>query len=229
MEIKEILGDKFIKDLEEKMNIEIKKQKMMDEIDLNKITNSNLIPKFQEDFINEFINHLIYNYQNISLINTLKVAEYLKNKSVESLEKNILVKRNITPYSNSIHINNNLKIYNMCVLDNIMSYNTENANLDALDYFGFKIKYNELPKYVEYYMKGILELGITNNDIITVCLPYTIENILIILALNKLQILSNNVFLEQLIYDFDKYTIEKKSYILINLDGYLQFFNHYLK
>ena len=119
----------------------------------------------------------------------------------------------------------------MCILDNIMSNNfKENVNeIDALDYYGFKITYNELPIYVEYYMKGILELGISNNDIITICLPYTIENILLILALNKLQIVSNNVFLEQLINDFDKYTIEKNSDILITLDGYLQYFSHNFK
>ena len=72
----------------------------------------------------------------------------------------------------------------MCVLDNIMSYNN-NIEIDALDYFWFKIKYKELHNFFENYMKVFWELGITLNDIITICLPNTIENILLILALNK--------------------------------------------
>ena len=106
----------------------------------------------------------------------------------------------------------------MCVLDNITSYN-KNIEIDVLDYFWFKIKYKELPNYVKINMKGFLELGITLNDIITISLPNTIENILLILALNKMQIISNNVFIEQLIQDFDKYVIEKNSHILITFDG----------
>ena len=74
----------------------------------------------------------------------------------------------------------------MCVLDNITSYN-KNIEIDVLDYFRFKIKYNELPNYVENYMKGFLELGITLNDIITISLPNKIENILLILTLIKFE------------------------------------------
>ena len=72
----------------------------------------------------------------------------------------------------------------MYVWDNIIYYNN-NIEIDALDYFWFKIEYKELPNYFENYMKVFLELGITLNDIITICLPNTIENILLILALNK--------------------------------------------
>ena len=72
----------------------------------------------------------------------------------------------------------------MYVWDNIIYYNN-NIEIDALDYFCFKIIYKELPNYFENYMKVFLELGITLNDIITICLPNTIENILLILALNK--------------------------------------------
>ncbi len=155
-----------------------------------------------DDYLSEFVNNLIINFQNIDLINLYKIG------CDKLTDKNDLVKRIIPSWSNYIEINNNLKIYNICVLDNITSYN-KNIEIDVLDYFRFKIKYNELPNYVENYMKGFLELGITFNDIITISLPNTIENILLILELNKLKIISNNVFIEQLIKDFDKYAIEK--------------------
>ena len=67
----------------------------------------------------------------------------------------------------------------MWVLDNIMYYNN-NTEIDAFDYFGFKIKNNKLPNYVKNYMKGFLGLGITFNNIITIYLSNTIEkNILL--------------------------------------------------
>ena len=166
---------------------------------------------------------LTINFQNISLINLYKIG------CDKLTDKNDLVKRIIPSWSNYIEINNHLKIYNICVLDNITSYN-KNTEIDELDYFGFKIKYNELPNYVENCMKGFLELAITLNDIITISLPNKIENILLILTLIKLQIIWNKVFfIEQLIKDFDKYAIKKNSHILITFDGYLQFFTHHLK
>ena len=165
------------------------------------------------------LNNLLNNFQNIIILKLLgKINDKNEKECIVSKE------RLIPPWSNSTTLSNNLKIYNMCALDNIMSYNIGFLKLDALDYFGFKIKYEELPIYVESYMKGLLEIGIHENDIITVCLPNTVEVILITLALNKLQIISNNVFLVQLIDDLEEYTANKNSNILITLDGYLQYF-----
>ncbi len=155
---------------------EIQKQMLINELsNSQEVINDNNRLKDDDDNLNEFVNNLRINFQNISFTNILKIYEFS--------DKNDLVKRINPSWSNEIVINN-LKIYNMCVLDNIMSYNN-NTEIDALDYFGFKIKYNELPNYFENYMKVFLELGITLNDIITICLPNTIENILLILALNK--------------------------------------------
>ena len=223
----EIWEKEFLQNLMEHEKMEKEKQKMTNELDLLK---SNQLEEIQDKNIQEFINNLLINYSNICFFMATYVFNQISKNSMtlENLDKNILFKRIIPSWSNVFKINNDLNVYNMCVLDNIMSYNND-IKIDALDYYGFKIKYNELPKYVEYYMKGILELGISKNEIITICLPNTVENILIILALNKLQIISNNVFLAQLIDDFNKYTTEKNSYILITLDGYLQFFSHYFE
>ena len=165
------------------------------------------------------LNNLINNFENIVIFKLVNEIEEINKRDKKKLKERL-----IPLWSNKTTLDNNLEIYNMCVLDNIMSYNSHFLEFEALDYFGFKIKYKELPIYVENYMKGLLELGINENDIVTVCLPNTIEVVLITLALNKLQIISNNVFLVQLIDDFEEFTTNKNSNILITLDGYLQYF-----
>ena len=124
---------------------------------------------------------------------------------------------------------NGTKIYNMNVFENIMSWNQHTLDVDAFDYFGTRITYKELPDVVNEYICGFRSIGITQEDIVTLCLPVSIENMVSLLALDCMGIISNNVNYLFLKNDFDLYTRQKGSDTLITLDAYLPFFIDYIE
>lgn len=139
------------------------------------------------------------------------------------------IKRKLPEWAKVAKEINGLPIYNMNVFDNIMSWNQEHKDIPAFDYYGYQITYKELPQKVEEYMRGLHVAGITNTDVVTLCLPVSIENMLFLLALNRMGTISNNVNFLFLKSDFNFYTTEKKSQTLVILDAYLPFVIDYLE
>lgn len=119
---------------------------------------------------------------------------------------------------------NELPIYNMNIFENIMSWNQYNLDVPALDYYGTQITYGELPDRVNEYICGFKQLGIKEGDVVTICLPVSIENVLTVFALDIMGAIANNVNYLFLKSDFDEYTRQKKSNVLITADVYLPFF-----
>lgn len=132
-------------------------------------------------------------------------------KMVRELPKNAKVIKTI----------NGIELYNLNVFQNIMSWNQHNLDIPALDYFGNKITYGELPFEVDAYAKGFKKLGIDEKTIVTMSLPVSNEYIISLFATCNLGAISNNVNFLFLRNNLAKYTLEKNSDTLIILDVYL--------
>lgn len=123
---------------------------------------------------------------------------------------------------------NGVKIYNMNIFDNIMTFNQDNLDGDAIDYFGTKITYGELPALREAYAKGLKLAGVKEGDVVTLCLPVSIENLMLLFACNLIKAVSNNVNFLFLKDDFPLYTEDKGSEVIITLDAFLPYFTEHL-
>ena len=74
-----------------------------------------------------------------------------------------------------------------------MSWNQENLDGAAFDYYGTVITYGELPEMVNDYFCGLKQIGLTEKDVVTLCLPVSIENMVMLFALNRMGAIANNV------------------------------------
>lgn len=124
---------------------------------------------------------------------------------------------------------NGIDLYNINVFQNIMSWNQHNLDVPAFDYFGNKITYGQLPKFVDEYAKGFDSLGIKKDSIITMSLPVSNEYYLSLFAVSNLAAISNNVNFLFLRNDMAKYTLEKSSDTIMILDIYLPLVAEQLK
>lgn len=139
------------------------------------------------------------------------------------------IKRYLPDWAKVVKTINQTPIYNMNIFENVMSWNQENLDTPAFDYYGTTITYGELPDRVNEYVCGFRSLGITDKDVVTLCLPVSIENMLILFALGCMGTISNNVNFLFLKSDFELYTKEKGSDTLMILDAYLPFVVDYLE
>ncbi len=124
---------------------------------------------------------------------------------------------------------NGIDLYNINVFQNIMSWNQHNLDVPAFDYFGNKITYGQLPKFVDEYAKGFDSLGIKKDSIITMSLPVSNEYYLSLFAVSNLAAISNNVNFLFLRNNMAKYTLEKNSDTIMILDIYLPLVAEQLK
>lgn len=139
------------------------------------------------------------------------------------------IKRHLPKWAKIVKTVNQTPIYNMNILENIMSWNQENLETAALDYYGYRITYGELPDKVNEYLCGFKSLGITKSSIVTLCLPVSIENMLSLFALDCIGAISNNVNFLFLKNNFDLFTRQKNSDTIIILDAYLPLVIDYLE
>ena len=133
------------------------------------------------------------------------------------------IKRNLPDWAKVVKTINGLPIYNINIFDNIMSWNSDNLDTPAFDYFGNTITYRELPSRVNEYVCAFRTLGVSEGDVVTLCMPVSVENMLALLALNCLGAISNNVNFLFLKNNFTTYTKAKKSDALMVLDAFLPF------
>ena len=140
-------------------------------------------------------------------------------KMVRELPKNVKVVNTI----------NGIDLYNMNTFQNIMSWNQHNLDVTAFEYFGNKITYGELPKFVDEYAKGFDSLGIKKDSIITMSLPVSNEYYLSLFATLNLGAISNNVNFLFLRNNLARYTLEKNSDTILVLDIYLPLIAEQLK
>lgn len=79
----------------------------------------------------------------------LSQTEYLRMK-----------KRTLPKWAKVVRRINSIDIYNMSVLDNIISWTRDIPNVPAIDYYGTVITFGELPEIVRQYANGLKSIGI---------------------------------------------------------------------
>ena len=124
---------------------------------------------------------------------------------------------------------NDIDIYNMSILDNIISWTKKIPDVPAIDYYGNIITFGELPDRIREYVNGLKSIGIANDDVITLCMPVSVENNLSLFAVNNMGLIQNSPNFLFLRNDFKTYTEMKGSKTLIILDAYLPFVVDYLE
>ena len=124
---------------------------------------------------------------------------------------------------------NGVDIYNMNIFDNIMTFNQDNLDGPAIDYYGTVVTYGELPKLRDSYARALMLAGVEKGDVVTLCMPVSIENLMLLFACNLINAISNNVNFLFLKNDFQLYTLDKKSEIIVTLDAYLPYFVDHLE
>ncbi len=139
------------------------------------------------------------------------------------------IKRVLPEWAKIVKYINGTPIYNMNIFENIMSWNQYNLENPAFDYYGTTITYGDLPNKVNEYVCGFRSLGLTDKDVVTLCLPVSVENMLSLFALGCIGAISNNVNYLFLKSDVELYTKEKGSKTLMILDAYLPFVVDYLE
>jgi len=139
------------------------------------------------------------------------------------------LKRELPSWAKVVKTINNIDIYNMSVLDNIISWTKNIPNVPAIDYYGNVITFGELPERIREYVNGLKSVGISNDDVITLCMPVSTENNLSLFAVNNMGNIQNSPNFLFLRNDFKTYTEMKGSKTLIILDAYLPFVIDYLE
>lgn len=61
----------------------------------------------------------------------------------------------------------------------------------CLDYYGHKFKYNEFLSMIDSCAKGLYDFGVRKGDVVTLCLPNTLEGIVSFFAINKIGAIVN--------------------------------------
>lgn len=131
------------------------------------------------------------------------------------------IQRHLPEWARIVKTVNGVNIYNINVFENIMSWNQENLDTPAFDYYGTVITYGDLPDKVNEYVCGLRALGVTEKSVVTLCLPVSIENMLLLFALNCMGTIANNVNYLFLKSNLDLYTRQKCSDTIIILDAFL--------
>lgn len=139
------------------------------------------------------------------------------------------IERKLPEWAKADRVINGVTIYNMNIFDNIMSFNQDNLDGEAFDYFGRKITYGELPALREAYARGLKLAGVKEGDVVTLCMPVSVENLMMLFAVNLVKAISNNVNFLFLKNDFRSYTSDKGSDIIVTLDAFLPYFVDHLE
>lgn len=113
----------------------------------------------------------------------------------------------------------------LSVYDYIYECNKNNLDDVALeydpliDYSSTKITYIELFKMIETTTMAYMELGVKKGDIVTVCLPSFVENIVNFYALNRLGAIANQIHPLASKDEVKFYLEEAESKIFVSYDG----------
>lgn len=113
----------------------------------------------------------------------------------------------------------------LSVYDYIYECNKNNLDDVALeydpliDYSSTKITYRKLFKMIETTTKAYMELGVKKGDIVTVCLPSFVENIVNFYALNRLGAIANQIHPLASKDEVKFYLEEAESKIFVSYDG----------
>lgn len=99
------------------------------------------------------------------------------------------------PWINSYNKNtpSNLTYPNKTIYEMILNTANENPNLYAIEFMGKKTKFKKLIEEVDNCAKSLSEIGVTEKDSVTICLPNTPHGVIMFYAINKLGAIANMI------------------------------------
>lgn len=79
------------------------------------------------------------------------------------------------------------------IYEMLASSASENGNIVALEFMGTKTKFKDLISQVDYCARALVEMGITENDAVTICMPNTPHAVIMFYAVNKVGAIANMI------------------------------------
>lgn len=116
-------------------------------------------------------------------------------------------------------IDMNLKVPNTSFYEYFREKTLNFGGFYCLDYYGKKIKYNELLGMIDECAKGLYDYGIRKGDVVSICLPNMIEGVVSFFAINKLGAIANFIHPLSSENELKKSINDTKSRLLIILDA----------
>ena len=107
----------------------------------------------------------------------------------------------------------------LTIYEYIWENNKDHQNDTALNYFDRKITYGELFKNIEHAMRSFSALGVSNEDIVSVCAVTLPETIYSFYALNRLGAVSNMIDPRTNVENIASYINEVQSKVVITIDA----------
>lgn len=84
-----------------------------------------------------------------------------------------------------------LDIPNCSIYDYYISHTKDISDEFCIDYYGKKIKHSDLNRMIDTFARGLSNLKIGKGDVVTVCLPNTLEGVVAFFAINKVGAIIN--------------------------------------
>ena len=167
-----------------------------------------------------------------------KLKKRISELSQEELKERDLYLRNISlgnilgPMTGYASIDKPwLKYYNEKNIDNerincsaydfMKLHNINNLSNNAINYMGNIISYQELLNNIDVVTKSLINLGVKENDIITLISANTPENIYLFYAINRLGAIANIIDPRLKIEEIMEILNDNKSKIVISIDSFM--------
>lgn len=113
----------------------------------------------------------------------------------------------------------NCEVPEMTAYQYVYESNKHNLKADALDYFGKKISFKELFERIARCADSFIAMGVQKGDIVTICMPSTVETIVAIYALNKIGAVPDMLDPRSNKHQLKFYLTENESKILLLYDA----------
>lgn len=112
----------------------------------------------------------------------------------------------------------NFRLPEKTIFEHITEKNADNLNRVAISYYGNNFTYKEFFNYINTIAFSLLQLGVKQGDVVTVCMINSPETICLLFALNKIGAVANMVCGASTVSELTQFVLETKSEIVFTLD-----------
>lgn len=119
---------------------------------------------------------------------------------------------------------NSINISNTTIYENIFSRNNKHLENYSLEYYGNRKTYRELFDLIDLYASSLVQIGVREGDIVSVCAINSIDAIALIYAINKIGAVSNLISGLSDEKSLKTFIIDSDSHYLFVLDMFLERF-----
>ncbi len=111
-----------------------------------------------------------------------------------------------------------IKFTNKLIYEYLKSCVGQDTDFIALNYFGYRMSYNELFEKIEQASKSLRSLGVKQGDVVTVCMPNTPEAVIAFYACNNIGAVVDMIHPLSAPSEIKYYLNQSKSKILFLID-----------